>query len=78
MPVETVDPNATVILADRVRCGCGRSATGWCTGLHAMTNEEWNDMLTFDMGMNHAQGESHEILGNDSSGLDAADTGSQS
>jgi hypothetical protein len=43
-----------------------------------MTNEEWNDMLTFDMGMNHAQGESHETLGIDSSGLDAADPGSQS
>ncbi len=41
-----------------------------------MTDQEWNDMLTFDMGMNHAQGESHETLGIDSRVLDAADTGS--
>ena len=22
-------------------CGCGRSATGFCTGLHALSDEEW-------------------------------------
>jgi CDGSH-type Zn-finger protein len=28
-------------------CTCGRSATGFCTGLHRLTNEEW-DARTFD------------------------------
>ena len=23
------------------KCGCGRSATGFCTGLHALSKEEW-------------------------------------
>lgn len=28
-------------------CGCGRSATGFCTGLHKLTEEEW-DQRVFD------------------------------
>ena len=28
-----------------VVCGCGRSATGFCTGLHAISNEDWDRML---------------------------------
>ncbi len=28
-----------------VPCGCGRSETGYCTGLHAMTNEEYQEHL---------------------------------
>lgn len=23
-------------------CVCGRSATGFCTGLHALSDQEWN------------------------------------
>lgn len=23
------------------RCGCGRSTTGECVGLHKLTNEDW-------------------------------------
>ena len=30
-----------------VPCGCGRSATGFCTGLHRLTDEEW-DARVFD------------------------------
>ena len=30
-----------------VPCTCGRSATGFCTGLHRLTNEEW-DARVFD------------------------------
>lgn len=28
-------------------CTCGRSATGFCTGLHRLTDQEW-DARTFD------------------------------
>ena len=30
-----------------VPCGCGRSATGFCTGLHNLSDEEW-DARVFD------------------------------
>jgi CDGSH-type Zn-finger protein len=30
---------------EKVPCGCGRSATGFCTGLHEMTEEEYEDYL---------------------------------
>jgi len=30
-----------------VPCGCGRSATGFCTGLHNLSDEEW-DAREFD------------------------------
>jgi len=29
-------------------CGCGRSATGFCTGLHELSEEEWDRMLLDD------------------------------
>ena len=32
-------------------CGCGRSATGFCVGLHALSAEEWDRMLTEDMDL---------------------------
>jgi len=25
----------------QVKCGCGRSPTGYCVGLHSMTNEQY-------------------------------------
>jgi hypothetical protein len=31
-----------------VPCGCGRSATGFCTGLHELAQEEWDRMLLED------------------------------
>ena len=30
-------------------CTCGRSSTGFCTGLHRLSNEEW-DAMVFDEG----------------------------
>lgn len=38
------DVNTT---GERRPCTCGRSATGFCTGLHRLTNEEW-DARVFD------------------------------
>jgi hypothetical protein len=36
---------------NQVPCGCGRSATGFCTGLHALTDEQW-DAVVFDEAFN--------------------------
>lgn len=30
---------------ENVPCGCGRSATGFCTGLHEMSEEEYEEYL---------------------------------
>lgn len=30
---------------EMVPCGCGRSSTGYCTGLHEMTEEQYQDYL---------------------------------
>lgn len=30
---------------DKIKCGCGRSPTRFCTGLHKMTNEEYQNYL---------------------------------
>jgi hypothetical protein len=30
---------------NQVPCGCGRSATGFCTGLHELSDQEWKGML---------------------------------
>lgn len=30
---------------DKIKCGCGRSQTGFCTGLHKMTNEQYQKHL---------------------------------
>ena len=27
--------------AKQVKCGCGHSPTGYCVGLHSMTNEQY-------------------------------------
>lgn len=37
--IETAAPQAVV--DEPRRCGCGRSQTGFCVGLHALTPEEW-------------------------------------
>jgi CDGSH-type Zn-finger protein len=29
---------------EAVKCGCGRSPTGFCVGLHALSDAEWNKM----------------------------------
>jgi hypothetical protein len=34
-------------------CSCGRSATGFCVGLHRMSDAEWN-AYTFDEQFNAA------------------------
>ena len=38
-------------LKEQVPCGCGRSATGFCTGLHKLTAEEWDRMLLEDCNL---------------------------
>jgi CDGSH-type Zn-finger protein len=30
---------------EQVMCGCGRSSTGYCTGLHSLTEEEYEEYL---------------------------------
>jgi hypothetical protein len=30
---------------DLVKCGCGRSASGYCTGLHNLSEAEWQEKL---------------------------------
>lgn len=37
--VETVSPLPSTVEAKR--CGCGRSASGFCVGLHQLTPEQW-------------------------------------
>lgn len=37
--IETPAPQAVV--DEPRRCGCGRSQSGFCVGLHALTPEEW-------------------------------------
>jgi len=37
----------SIPLPELVPCGCGRSATGFCTGLHRLTDAEW-DARVFD------------------------------
>jgi CDGSH-type Zn-finger protein len=29
------------VLTQQVSCGCGRSSTGFCVGLHKLSEEEW-------------------------------------
>jgi len=35
---------------ENVPCGCGRSPTGFCTGLHSMTEQEYQDYLEDQLG----------------------------
>ena len=38
-----VEPQvAEVPKAEPAKCGCGRSPTGFCVGLHKLTTEEWS------------------------------------
>jgi len=39
--VEAPAPVAPVAAPEPARCGCGRSTTGLCVGLHKLTAEEW-------------------------------------
>lgn len=32
----------TATIENRRTCTCGRSSTGWCTGLHRLTKEQWD------------------------------------
>ena len=36
-----------LITEDAIPCTCGRSPTGYCTGLHKLSKEEW-DARVFD------------------------------
>ena len=38
---EVVKPTVVPPVAEPVKCGCGRSATGYCVGLHKLSQEEW-------------------------------------
>lgn len=40
-PYKTEAPAAPVV-PEPVKCGCGRSQTGLCVGLHKLTPEEWS------------------------------------
>lgn len=31
--------------AKQIKCGCGRSPTGYCNGSHSMTNEQYKAFL---------------------------------
>ena len=33
---------------NQVPCGCGRSASGFCTGLHNLSEDEWQAKLEDD------------------------------
>jgi CDGSH-type Zn-finger protein len=35
----------STIEENQVPCGCGRSASGFCTGLHNLTEDEWQAKL---------------------------------
>jgi hypothetical protein len=37
VPYKVEAPQAST----QVKCGCGRSQTGYCVGLHTLTPEEW-------------------------------------
>ncbi len=40
--VETPAAEATTTKVEPTKCGCGRSPSGYCVGLHSLTTEEWN------------------------------------
>jgi hypothetical protein len=39
--VEAPTGNTVVVPPEPAKCGCGRSSTGLCVGLHKLTAEEW-------------------------------------
>ena len=40
--VETKPVESVNAIAEPAKCGCGRSPTGFCVGLHKLTTEEWS------------------------------------
>ena len=40
-PYKVETPVVTPVVVPPVQCGCGRSTTGLCVGLHKLTAEEW-------------------------------------
>lgn len=40
--METPAVEAPSTKIEPVKCGCGRSPSGYCVGLHSLTAEEWN------------------------------------
>ena len=47
----TVEPTPVI-------CGCGRSPTGFCTGLHDLSDEEW-DARVFDEAFDASTANKH-------------------
>lgn len=39
--VEAPVVDSMIIAPEPAKCGCGRSASGFCVGLHKLTAEEW-------------------------------------
>ena len=37
----SLDTPVAPVLTQAAPCGCGRSTTGFCVGLHKLTEEEW-------------------------------------
>lgn len=40
-PYKVETPAPQTVAAEPRRCGCGRSQSGFCVGLHALTPEQW-------------------------------------
>ncbi len=47
LPMDNLDNLKDITYNAAKICKCGRSATGFCTGLHALSDEEW-DARVFD------------------------------
>ena len=41
-PVAPYKVETPATKVEPVKCGCGRSPSGYCVGLHSLTAEEWN------------------------------------
>ena len=39
--IETPPAPEPVVQSEPAKCGCGRSSTGYCVGLHKLTQMEW-------------------------------------
>jgi len=42
---------------DQPLCGCGRSSTGFCVGLHKLSAEEWDRKMHYEAEFQHASNE---------------------
>ena len=40
-PYKVEAPQVDAKASTQVKCGCGRSPSGFCVGLHSLTTEEW-------------------------------------